>query len=597
MLPITFGPSNRKLFGLFHAPSGLPAAVGVVLCNPLGYEAMSVHRTYRHLAERLASSGFYTLRFDYDGTGDSSGTPHDPGRVRAWLESIAAAVAEVRNRTGSPQVALFGVRFGATLATLAALELGGVECLIPWAPILSGRAHVRELRAYKLMRPVTGPMARVSDGSEEIAGHFFSAETLADMSAIDLIAASGTIARRALVLPRNERAADEKRLCEHLKTSGADVRLGAETAYAQMMRDDPYEAVVPFAALEHIVAWLGEGRHPDRLAQAPARPTTSATVLTDHRGDRTITETSLQFGDGNRLFGVLTEASAVDAIARPAVLLLNVGANHHVGPHRMNVTLSRALAALGYLTFRFDVAGLGDASVAPGSRENRIYTKDSCADVQSAMTLLGQLRDTRRFVLVGLCSGAYLAYHTTLADARVVGQVLLSSFAFEWREGDPVTPTERNSYPSTRFYARAIFDRKVWRRALRGEVEVGSIARVLVERLAVRVDAELPSLAARFRGRRRPQNEVERGFNALCDRGTQSLLVSSFRDGGLDMIAGYLGTNARKMSGRPEFSLEIVDGADHTFSSLEAQRILLEIITRYLRDRFPVSASAHRSSA
>ena len=96
----------------------------MVLCNPLGYEAMSVHRTYRHLAQQLASSGFYTLRFDYDGTGDSSGTPHDPGRLRAWLDSIAAAVAEVRSRTGSPQVALFGVRFGATLATLAAASRG-----------------------------------------------------------------------------------------------------------------------------------------------------------------------------------------------------------------------------------------------------------------------------------------------------------------------------------------------------------------------------------------------------------------------------------------------------------------------------------------
>src|SRR5271156_605509 len=100
------------------------------------------------------------------------------------------------------------------------------------------------------MRPVSAPMARVPDGSEEIAGHFISAETLADMSAIDLLTSSGPIARRALVLPRNERAADEKRLCEHLNASGADARLGPETAYAQMMRDDPYEAVVPSVALE-----------------------------------------------------------------------------------------------------------------------------------------------------------------------------------------------------------------------------------------------------------------------------------------------------------------------------------------------------------
>ena len=248
----------------------------------------------------------------------------------------------------------------------------------------------------------------------------------------------------------------------------------------------------------------------------------------------------------------------------------------------MNVTLARQLAALGHLTFRFDVSGLGDSGVAPGTRENRIYTKDSVADVQSAMTLFGQMCGVRRFVLVGLCSGAYLAFHTTVLDARVVGQVLLSSYAFEWHEGDSVAPTERKPFDSTRSYMRGLLDRRVWVRALKGEVEIGSIARVLVERLAVRVDAELPSLAARFRGRRRPRNDVESAFAQMCDRGVDSLLVSSFNDGGLDMITRYLGTDARRMSGATEFSLEIVDGTDHTFTSLASQQILSEVLRDYL---------------
>jgi len=582
-LPIVFGAPDRQLFGFCHAPAGPPKALGVVLCNPLGYEALSAHRTYRHLAEGLASRGFLALRFDYDGTGDSAGTAHDPGRLRAWLDSIRAAVAEVRARTGAQQVALFGVRFGAALATLAAGELGGVDSLILWAPILSGRVHVRELQAYRLLKPGKGPKGRASDGSEEIAGHYFSAETLAAMSKVDLLASVGAVAKRALVLHRNERATDEKRLCDRLKADGTDVTLCPERGYALMMRDDPYEAEVPVAALDQIVDWLGEGRYRERRAAPPAKPQDAVLAAGGEEGS--VTETSLQFGPEHRLFGVLTESEKVVGEARPTVILLNVGANHHVGPHRMNVTLSRELASLGYRTFRLDVAGLGDSGVAPGARENRIYTKDSCADVQSAMTVLGQLRNAKRFVLVGLCSGAYLAFHTTVADARVVGQILLSSFAFEWKEGDPVAPTERR-VSSNRFYARAIFDRKVWLRAMRGEVAVKAIARALLERLAARVNAELPQLTARLRGVRGPRNDVERGFHAACDRGVQSMLVSSFNDGGLDMITSYLGPDARKMRGRKEFSLDVVEEADHTFSSLDAQRALSNIITRYLRDRF-----------
>ena len=116
-------------------------------------------------------------------------------------------------------------------------------------------------------------MARVSGGNEEIAGHFFSAETLADMSAIDLLARvrAAPIARRALVLPRNERAGDEKRLVEHLKarTRGGRAAGRRDRGYAQMMRDDPYEAVVPFATLER--SWPGSAKVAtrSRLAQTP----------------------------------------------------------------------------------------------------------------------------------------------------------------------------------------------------------------------------------------------------------------------------------------------------------------------------------------
>jgi pimeloyl-ACP methyl ester carboxylesterase len=581
--PIVFGPGGR-LFGLCHLPAGVAKGMGVVLCNPLGYEAMSVHRTYRHLAERLAAHGFPTLRFDYDGTGDSAGASTEPDRVRAWLESIGAAIEEVGRRAGTLRVALCGVRFGATLATLAAEQHGGVEALVEWAPIVSGRAHVRELQAFRLLKPPKSRAVRASDGSEEIAGHYFSAETLAAMSKVDLLAASGKVTNRALVLPRTERAMDDKRLADALRGRGADVTLSTDLGYAQMMRDDPYEAEVPFASLDRIVEWLGATRYPAERAVGPALPATAVLHAADAREGCIVDETPVRFGERDRLLGVMAEPRAV-AGRRPTVLLLNVGANHHVGPHRMNVALSRELGALGYRTFRFDVAGLGDSLPVPGARENRIYTKDSCADVQSAMDLLDRMRDAKRFVLVGLCSGAYLAYHTALADPRVVGQVLLSSFAFEWKEGDPVAPTERR-FLSTRYYARAALDRQVWRRALRGEVQVRSIARELLDRTRARIDAEWPRLRARLFGKRRPRNEIEAGFHALCDRGVQSLLVSSFDDGGLDMIAGYLGDDARRMRRRREFSLKIVDDADHTFSSLEAQRVLLRILTRYLAERF-----------
>jgi pimeloyl-ACP methyl ester carboxylesterase len=255
----------------------------------------------------------------------------------------------------------------------------------------------------------------------------------------------------------------------------------------------------------------------------------------------------------------------------------------------MNVDLARDVAALGYVALRFDVAGLGDSPAAPGTRENRIYTTDSVADLRSAMDLLERRCGVRRFVLVGLCSGAYLAYHTAIVDTRVAGQVLLSPYAFEWKEGDPVAPTVREefrTFKSTRFYARALLDRQVWLRALRGQVNVRAVAGVVLERLQASLDAAMPSLTERLLRRQRPQTDVERAFRTLCERGVQSLLVLGFADGGLDMVARYLGNDARRMRGYASFSLQILDDADHTFTTMASQRKLRQILSSYLTTRF-----------
>jgi len=83
--PIYFGLADRPLFGWFHPPAAsLQRPMGVVLCNPIGEDMVRAHRPYRHLAETLAAAGFPVLRFDFDGTGDSSGDERDPERVATW---------------------------------------------------------------------------------------------------------------------------------------------------------------------------------------------------------------------------------------------------------------------------------------------------------------------------------------------------------------------------------------------------------------------------------------------------------------------------------------------------------------------------------
>lgn len=119
----------------------------MLLCNPFGEEASRAHRIYRVLATQLERAGYATLRFDFSGTGDSAGEASD-ATVEQWLRDLATAASELRAASGSPRVAMVGLRFGATLAALATSR-GALRPrhLLLWDPVVNGAEYLRELAA------------------------------------------------------------------------------------------------------------------------------------------------------------------------------------------------------------------------------------------------------------------------------------------------------------------------------------------------------------------------------------------------------------------------------------------------------------------
>jgi len=66
--------------------------------------------------------------------------------------------------------------------------------------------------------------------------------------------------------------------------------------------------------------------------------------------DPVLMEEPLQFGDGGRLFGILTlpSRSHRKAPGLPVFVFLNAGLLHRVGPHRLYVLLARDLSRMGF---------------------------------------------------------------------------------------------------------------------------------------------------------------------------------------------------------------------------------------------------------
>ncbi len=134
------------------------------------------------------------------------------------------------------------------------------------------------------------------------------------------------------------------------------------------------------------------------------------------------------FGSEQNQFGILTAPNDDFKPSAPVAVILNAGIVHHIGPFRLHVNLARQLADSGFTTLRMDLSGLGESAARVGkvdSTENR-----AVFDVNQAMDQLSKQMGANEFVVIGLCSGAYNAHHTALADERIVGAVFLDGIVF-----------------------------------------------------------------------------------------------------------------------------------------------------------------------
>jgi pimeloyl-ACP methyl ester carboxylesterase len=146
LIPFRFGSSGRELYAVLHLPLVEKfRGQAVLLCNPLGQEAVRVHRLYRVLAERLSKEGCSVLRFDYFGTGESDGDDTEAS-LSGWQADIVSADAELRQRSGAVSSTWVGARLGASIAALATtLADDKPDALVLWEPIPDGAAYVREI--------------------------------------------------------------------------------------------------------------------------------------------------------------------------------------------------------------------------------------------------------------------------------------------------------------------------------------------------------------------------------------------------------------------------------------------------------------------
>jgi alpha-beta hydrolase superfamily lysophospholipase len=406
---VWFGPEARPLFGWVSRPADGLARGGAVLCPPMGEEGRAAHRTFRRLAEALAEAGIVALRFDYDGAGDSAGLQDEPGRVQAWLDSVEAARQHLLD-LGVPSVAAAGMRLGATLAATRAAQ-APFSALVCWDPCVSGRTWLREGEAlYGFGENAT--LEPPDDGLRHTPGFQYDAETAKALRSVDLgkLPAESRLADRVLLLTRDDRPAPPA-LLERLGHEALET--GAAGGQGQLLDVPPELSVVPEEALRRVVAFLADQvAGQDAVPVKAPDPEHAVVVGSEPDAAAPVRERLTRLGpDG--IVGLVDEP--LEPTGRePWVVLVNVAAEHHIGPGRRWVEWARRWAARGYRVVRIDQSGVGDSPTLPGQVPDRPFAPEWIDDMRHVVSALRA--DGVPVALVGLCSGSYSAFEVAMWD-------------------------------------------------------------------------------------------------------------------------------------------------------------------------------------
>jgi alpha-beta hydrolase superfamily lysophospholipase len=608
---IYFDSGEHRLFGWLHTPSAEKARVGLVLCNPFGYEGICSHRSVRKLADVAASLGVPALRFDYTGTGDSSDLDPYADQIERWIQDIVAAVTELQKRTGVEQVCLLGLRLGALLATLAANRCQVVRSLALLAPVISGRRYLRDLRTTLLAASLgsdahaaePGESRETGRGSMEVSGFSLSAASIAALKAIDLTPAAVTTGRSiadTLVIDRNDLPA-ARAWTEGMALAGSRTDYHSVPGLIGMLMTDPQFAITPQAVINTFQEWLIKvrGELTDCTTDGPAATPDQLMQLSlpgNDSVDSNLTERPVYLGTDTPIFGVVTEPRQGE-IRRRAVILLNVGAEHHIGSSRIHVSLARRWARQGYTVLRLDIAGLGDSATRPARPDDEVFPPDALEDVSAAVEFIRTHYGIVDITLGGLCSGGYHSLRAAVAGFPVNRVLIVNPMNFYWKEG-MTAESLQYSVDVARdlgFYRERLLSPAIWKRILTGNLSVSRLVRICVKRPALALESVVRDFARRIRIPL--PNDLGRELEQIAARGVRVVFVFSRGEPGIDLLRIQGGSSVKRLGA--SCRIHIINSADHIFTRSGQRAALESILTDELfaRNQHPIARTESRGAA
>ncbi len=163
----------------------------VLICDPLFEERRCAMRTSVRMADRLSEAGFTAVRFDYSGTGDSSGI-HSEATAGQWINEIRSVAEECLSRC--PELHIVALRASSLLAAAANIPCSRMTFV---APVKSGKELLHQMELRNRLKAEMGGLKQ--EDSMDFGGFALSRKNYDEISALDLFKDCITLPEKTLL--------------------------------------------------------------------------------------------------------------------------------------------------------------------------------------------------------------------------------------------------------------------------------------------------------------------------------------------------------------------------------------------------------------
>jgi len=274
---------------------------------------------------------------------------------------------------------------------------------------------------------------------------------------------------------------------------------------------------------------------------------------------------------GKQLVGVIQRAGAP---CGAGVVFAHGWSGYRVGPHGMFVHCARRLAIEGIPSLRFDFRGRGDSE---GELEDASLIT-MAADMSPAVDCLIEHTGANQVFLVGICSGAEVAFAAATCHSAIAGLALWSAPVFwaDAAEGEEINTAEVASRKK-RYYAaeylRKLLRPETWSKLFSGRIQFGIVARVLLARRKSTTDIDSATTPQEWR------RNVLREFAGF---GGKVLGVYGAHDPTTGQALQWYQSLCTDYA--IPYSHHLVQGANHSYYSLVWEREVMEKTLSWLKE-------------